>query len=129
MSVVMEGMADGGVLVGIPRTMAQRIAAHTMMVIIIYTHITPLRIILLSTCAVTECGQPGLTERCTPSRGILYLHAKPSFIPRPSLITQNLHQRILVPVVKVYMGKRRLGKLILYFTTQLSIMMCQLSEL
>ena len=32
MSVVLEGMADGGVFVGIPRAMAQRIAAHTMMV-------------------------------------------------------------------------------------------------
>ena len=32
MSVVLEGMADGGVFVGIPRAMAQRVAAHTMMV-------------------------------------------------------------------------------------------------
>ena len=32
MSVVLEGMADGGVMVGIPRATSQRIAAHTMMV-------------------------------------------------------------------------------------------------
>ena len=32
MAVALEAMADGGVLVGIPRPMAQRIAAYTMMV-------------------------------------------------------------------------------------------------
>ena len=32
MAVALEAMADGGVLVGIARPMAQRIAAYTMMV-------------------------------------------------------------------------------------------------
>ena len=32
MAVVLEGMADGGVMTGIPRAMSQRIAAHTMLV-------------------------------------------------------------------------------------------------
>ena len=32
MAVALEALADGGVLVGIPRPMAQRIAAYTMMV-------------------------------------------------------------------------------------------------
>lgn len=30
--MVLQALADGGVLVGIPRDMAERIAAHTMMV-------------------------------------------------------------------------------------------------
>ena len=32
MGLVMEALADGGVLVGIPRGMADKIAAYTMMV-------------------------------------------------------------------------------------------------
>ena len=32
MAVVLEGMADGGVMTGIPRAMSQRIAAYTMLV-------------------------------------------------------------------------------------------------
>lgn len=32
MGLVMEALADGGVLVGIPRPMADKIAAYTMMV-------------------------------------------------------------------------------------------------
>ena len=32
MAMALEAMADGGVLVGIPRTMAQKVAAYTMMV-------------------------------------------------------------------------------------------------
>lgn len=32
MSVILEAMADGGVLVGLPRSMAQKIAAYTMIV-------------------------------------------------------------------------------------------------
>ena len=32
MAVVLEAMTDGGVLVGIPKSMAQRVAAQTMMV-------------------------------------------------------------------------------------------------
>ena len=35
MAVVLEAMTDGGVLVGIPKTMAQRVAAQTMMVCIL----------------------------------------------------------------------------------------------
>lgn len=32
MSVILEAMADGGVLVGLPRAMSQKIAAYTMIV-------------------------------------------------------------------------------------------------
>ena len=36
MGLVLESMSDGGVLVGIPRAMADKVAAYTMMVHLIY---------------------------------------------------------------------------------------------
>lgn len=60
MSVILEAMADGGVLVGLPRAMAQRIAAYTM---------------ISAGKAVAEGGkQPSLVKEVSCSPGGTSIH-------------------------------------------------------